>query len=42
MRVMCGGRIAEEKHSGDVSSGAAMDIEQVTRSSRARWSSNGA
>ncbi|HRW56101.1 MAG TPA: ATP-dependent zinc metalloprotease FtsH, partial [Phycisphaerae bacterium] len=35
MRVMCGGRIAEEKHSGDISSGAAMDIEQVTRLARA-------
>ncbi|MCB9856136.1 MAG: ATP-dependent zinc metalloprotease FtsH [Phycisphaerales bacterium] len=35
MRVMCGGRIAEEKHCGDISSGAAMDIEQVTRLARA-------
>jgi len=35
MRVMCGGRIAEERHSGDISSGAAMDIEQVTRLARA-------
>ncbi|MFW5653475.1 MAG: ATP-dependent zinc metalloprotease FtsH [Planctomycetota bacterium] len=30
MRVMCGGRIAEEKATADVSSGAAMDIRQVT------------
>jgi cell division protease FtsH len=31
MRVACGGRIAEEKAMGDVSSGAAMDISQVTQ-----------
>ncbi len=30
MRVLCGGRIAEERRTGDVSSGAAMDIRQVT------------
>ncbi len=35
LRVLCGGRIAEQRHSGDVSSGAAMDIEQVTHLSRA-------
>ncbi len=35
LRVMCGGRIAEKRHVGDVSSGAAMDIEQVTRMARA-------
>ncbi|RIK64810.1 MAG: cell division protein FtsH [Planctomycetota bacterium] len=35
MRVLCGGRIAESRHSGDASSGAAMDIEQVTRLARA-------
>lgn len=35
MRVMCGGRIAEKRHCGDISSGAAMDIEQVTRLARA-------
>lgn len=35
MRVMCGGRIAEERYNGDISSGAAMDIEQVTRLARA-------
>lgn len=35
MRVLCGGRIAEMRHSSDVSSGAAMDIEQVTRIARA-------
>ncbi|MEM9083768.1 MAG: ATP-dependent zinc metalloprotease FtsH [Planctomycetota bacterium] len=29
-RVLCGGRIAEEKAMGDVSSGASMDIQQVT------------
>jgi cell division protease FtsH len=32
---MCGGRIAEQRHNGDISSGAAMDIEQVTRMARA-------
>lgn len=30
MRVLCGGRIAEEKATGDVCSGAAMDIAMVT------------
>jgi len=35
MRVLCGGRIAEMRHSQDSSSGAAMDIEQVTRLARA-------
>jgi cell division protease FtsH len=30
MRVLCGGRIAEKRYCGDVSSGAAQDIEQVT------------
>ena len=35
MRVLCGGRIAEQKHSNDISSGAAMDIEQATRLARA-------
>ncbi len=35
MRVLCGGRIAELKHCGDISSGAAMDIEQVTTMARA-------
>ncbi|MBL9147171.1 MAG: ATP-dependent zinc metalloprotease FtsH [Phycisphaerae bacterium] len=34
MRVLCGGRIAEEKKTGDVSSGAAMDIQMVTRLAR--------
>ncbi|MBA4027803.1 MAG: hypothetical protein C0475_01420 [Planctomyces sp.] len=34
MRVMCGGRIAEERAMGDVSSGAAMDIAQVTSMAR--------
>jgi cell division protease FtsH len=34
-RVLCGGRIAELRHSGDASSGAAMDIEQVTKLARA-------
>ncbi|MBN2560884.1 MAG: ATP-dependent zinc metalloprotease FtsH [Phycisphaerae bacterium] len=35
MRVMCGGRIAEEQHCQDVSSGAAMDIEQTTTMAKA-------
>ena len=35
MRVLCGGRIAEEKAVGDISSGASMDITQVTRFARA-------
>ncbi|MEZ6241607.1 MAG: ATP-dependent zinc metalloprotease FtsH [Phycisphaerales bacterium] len=34
MRVLCGGRIAEEKAMGDVSSGAAQDIAQVTQLAR--------
>ncbi len=34
MRALCGGRIAEERKTGDVSSGAAMDIQQVTRFAR--------
>jgi cell division protease FtsH len=35
MRVMCGGRIAEEKAMGDISSGAAQDIAQATSLARA-------
>ncbi|MEM7755985.1 MAG: ATP-dependent zinc metalloprotease FtsH [Planctomycetota bacterium] len=35
MRVLCGGRIAEERAMEDVSSGAAMDIQQVTQMARA-------
>ncbi|MEN0021275.1 MAG: AAA family ATPase, partial [Planctomycetota bacterium] len=35
MRMTCGGRIAEERQTQDVSSGAAMDISQVTRLARA-------
>jgi len=34
MRVACGGRIAEQIKTGDVSSGAAADIQQVTRIAR--------
>jgi len=34
MRVLCGGRIAEAKAMDDASSGAAMDIQQVTRLAR--------
>ena len=34
MRVLCGGRIAEERATGDVASGAAMDIAQVTNLAR--------
>jgi cell division protease FtsH len=34
LRVMCGGRIAEEKATGDETSGAAMDIMQATRYAR--------
>ncbi|MCH7704139.1 MAG: ATP-dependent zinc metalloprotease FtsH [Planctomycetes bacterium] len=34
MRVMCGGRIAEERATDDISSGASMDIAQVTSSAR--------
>ncbi|MEO0630569.1 MAG: cell division protein FtsH, partial [Planctomycetota bacterium] len=35
MRMACGGRIAEEKAMGDVSSGAVGDIQQVTGMARA-------
>ncbi len=35
MRVLCGGRIAEERKTGDVSSGAAMDIQMLTGMARA-------
>jgi cell division protease FtsH len=35
MRVLCGGRIAEEKATGNICSGAAMDIAQVTELARA-------
>ena len=35
MRVVCGGRIAEERKTGDISSGAAMDIQQLTTLARA-------
>lgn len=34
MRVICGGRIAEERAMGDVSSGAAQDIMQATQLAR--------
>ncbi len=34
MRMACGGRIAEEKAMGDASSGASMDISQVTDMAR--------
>jgi len=34
MRVACGGRFAEERAVGDVSSGASMDIAQVTQFAR--------
>jgi cell division protease FtsH len=34
MRVLCGGRIAEEKAMGDASTGASMDISQVTSIAR--------
>jgi len=34
MRVLCGGRIAEQKQTGDVSSGAAMDIQMATQYAR--------
>ena len=34
LRVLCGGRIAELRKTGDVSSGAAMDIQQATQFSR--------
>ncbi|MDA0803913.1 MAG: ATP-dependent zinc metalloprotease FtsH [Planctomycetota bacterium] len=35
MRVACGGRIAEERHTGDISSGAAGDIQGATEIARA-------
>ncbi len=34
MRVLCGGRIAEQKKTGDISSGAAMDIQMATQYAR--------
>jgi cell division protease FtsH len=34
MRVVCGGRIAEEKKTDDISSGAAQDISQLTQMAR--------
>jgi len=34
MRVLCGGRIAENRAMGDISSGASQDIAQVTKLSR--------
>jgi len=34
MRIACGGRIAEEIKTGDVTSGASADIDQVTRIAR--------
>ena len=34
MRVLCGGRIAEERKTGDVSSGAGMDIRMATTYAR--------
>jgi cell division protease FtsH len=34
MRVLCGGRIAEQRKTGEVSSGAAMDIQMVTQYAR--------
>jgi cell division protease FtsH len=34
MRVLCGGRIAEERRTSDVTSGASMDIKMVTRMAR--------
>jgi cell division protease FtsH len=34
LQVLCGGRIAEERKTGDVSSGAAMDIHQATQFAR--------
>jgi cell division protease FtsH len=34
MRVLCGGRIAEQRKTGDVSSGAAMDIRMASRFAR--------
>jgi len=34
MRVLCGGRIAEQRQTNDVSSGAGMDIQMATRFAR--------
>jgi cell division protease FtsH len=34
MRVVCGGRIAEQRKTADISSGAAMDITQLTQLAR--------
>ncbi len=34
MRVLCGGRIAEERKTGDISSGASMDIRMATSYAR--------
>ncbi len=34
MRVLCGGRIAEQRATGDIGSGASMDIAQVTQMAR--------
>jgi cell division protease FtsH len=34
LRVLCGGRIAEQRKTADVSSGAAMDIQQATTMAR--------
>ncbi|GJQ30780.1 MAG: ATP-dependent zinc metalloprotease FtsH [Phycisphaerae bacterium] len=34
MAVLCGGRIAEQRATGDIGSGAAMDIAQVTQMAR--------
>lgn len=35
MRVVCGGRIAEERKTSDITSGAAQDIQQLTMMARA-------
>jgi cell division protease FtsH len=35
MRVLCGGRLAEARKTGDISSGASMDIKMVTTYARA-------
>jgi cell division protease FtsH len=35
LRVLCGGRIAEERKTGDISSGASMDIKMCTQYARA-------
>jgi cell division protease FtsH len=35
MRVLCAGRLAEGRHTGDISSGAGMDIQMVTAYARA-------